>query len=100
MTTQERFAADHGLPMVAVERIIRTADYCKAANEHVCNGDPHPWSKDKTDKAANARAWEETAHGHTQDLLAAVRPYGFTGVEYTGLRPTLKKGTQYIEIPG
>ena len=35
----------------------------------------------------------------TAQIAALVKPYGFTGVEYTGLGPTLKRGEQYVEIP-
>ena len=96
---QKRFAADHGLPEIAVTRIVRIAKFAFEANEHACNGDPHPWQKNKADKNANADAWGVTLEGHTRDLLEVIRPYGFTDVVYTGLGPTLKKGEVFVEVP-
>jgi hypothetical protein len=99
MTVQERFAADYGMPLELVQKLVRLANRAGLCNEHACNGSPHPFSGDKADKNANAELWNDEVNRITRQIADLVRPYGFTAVEYTGLGPTLKRGEQFVEVP-
>lgn len=101
MTTQERFAEDWKMPMVDVLKLVRLARYAGRCSEHACNGDApdEPTAHDKTDKNGNDEYWHAAQRRYDSDILALIAPYGFTGIEYTGLGPTLKRGTQFVEVP-
>ena len=94
-----RFADDWGMTPADVAKLIDWADRAKDANEHAANGDPHFNSPDKRDKACNAREWEMLCDALDNRMITLVEPYGFTAVVYTGLRPCLKRGEQFVEIP-
>ncbi len=99
-TTQERFAADWGMDVDRVHKLVRLARECGKLNEHFCNGDPHPANKlAPDDKNKNAELWGNAVDVATADLLSFVEAYGFTGIEYTGLGPTLKSGDRFVEVP-
>lgn len=99
MTTQERFATEHGMPILTVHMLVERARRAGRANEGASNGDRHRNSDDRNDKNANAREWERDLERETEEIRKMVAPYGFTEVVYTGLGPTLKRGEQYVEIP-
>ena len=99
MTTQERFAEDYKMPLEKVELLVRLSKRAGSANEHHCNGDPHPGSSNREDKADNSRLWGNDVDAITGHIARLVQPYGFTEVVYTGLYPTLKRDSQFIEIP-
>lgn len=99
MTTQERFAEDWGMPLDSVDTLVWLAKQAGKANKHYCNGDPHPSSKDKSDKSANAGLWGKDVDGFTKRIKNLTEVYGFTDVEYTGLGPTLKRNEQFVEVP-
>jgi len=101
MTTQERFAEEYEMAMRRVQLIRGIANRCGQQNEKACNGDPHPalavWAN--KDKNLCTKRWQADLDESTQQLLDTVKGHGFTGVEYTGLYPTLKRGDQFVEIP-
>lgn len=99
MTVQERFAQDWNMPLLAVQMLVEYARKCFRANVGYCNGDPHRNSDDKKDKNANAKEWQRDLGRLTDRLRILVEPYGFTDVAYTGLGPTLMRGTRYVDIP-
>lgn len=99
MTTQERFAAEHSMPLSDVQRLVMFAKKAFAANEHACNGDPHPSYPQASDKAFNSGRWHQIVDDCTASILTLVQGHGFTDVVYTGLGPTLKKGEQFVEVP-
>ena len=99
MTARERFTADYGMPAAEVESLCTLASLAKECNEGFSNGDPHEASTDPKNKAENARCWEREVDKATERIAKLVSPYGFTGIEYTGLRPCLKRGDQFVEIP-
>jgi hypothetical protein len=99
MTTQERFAADWGMPLSDVQKLVRLALYAGRCSEKACNGDPHPLGRETDDKAKHAALWNVDGDTIDARILQLIAPYGFTGVEYTGLGPTLRRGGQFVEVP-
>lgn len=85
--------------MADVLILVQTGSKAGRYNERYCNGDRHPRSENPEDKAENARHWKADVARAANDILTVAQPYGFTGVEFTGLYPTLKRGNQYVEIP-
>lgn len=97
---RERFAADWGVDIDRVNAFSRLANECKRLNEFATNGDPHPRNRLKRDdKNENANLWTHDLDVLTAELMRNVQTYGFTSVEYTGLRPCLKRGDRFVEIP-
>jgi hypothetical protein len=47
----------------------------------------------------NAKLWDDERNATTVAIARMVEPFGFTGVEYIDLYPTLKRGDQLVEIP-
>lgn len=99
MTTQKRFAEDWKMDVDRVHMIVSLAKECARANEHSVNGDPHPRNPVKDDKNANSKLWLHDCDVLTASLERYISSYGFTGVVYTGLGPTLKRGDLYVEVP-
>lgn len=99
MTTQERFATDWGIDIDRVLVIVRMAKECKRLNEKFSNGDPHPRNPDPADKNRNAELWGNAVDVAANELLRYVERFGFTGIEFAGLGPTLKRGEQFVEVP-
>jgi hypothetical protein len=96
---RSRFAEDYGMPREAVDQLVGFAVRAGDANEHCVNGDPHPSYPNATDKNFNSQRWGAIVNDLTKQIADLVRPYGFTGIEYTGLGPTLKRGDRFIEVP-
>lgn len=94
----EKFAEEYGLPGHAARRLVRFANRAARENERACNGDPHPDNPNPADKNENARLWEADLNATTDAIKEIVVPAGLT-VEYTGLRPCLRKDGRYVEIP-
>lgn len=99
MTVRERFAREHGMTGDEVRRLVRLARMAGERNERFCNGDPHPNSSDPEDKSENSAHWATSMNAVTDAIIELITPHGFTGVEYTGLGPTLKRGERFVEIP-
>ena len=98
MTAQERFAADWNMPLEDVKRMVRLARSAGAANTHACNGDPFPGLLNAT-KARAAQEWGSQCDAITKHIAGIAGLYGFTDIVYTGLGPTLKRGSQFVEVP-
>jgi hypothetical protein len=99
MTAKERFAEDWKMPLAEVGQLVKLARDAGKCNEAFSNGDWHSSNANPADKNRNAQLWGAEVDAHTVRILALVKPYGFTAVEYTGLGPTLKRGEQFVEIP-
>jgi hypothetical protein len=99
MTRRERFAEEYGMDLDRVHKLVRMAAECKSLNERYSNGDPHPESRVSSDKNRNAELWSNALDVATAELVRFVQQYGFDGVAYTGLAPTLKRAGRYVEVP-
>lgn len=99
MTTVQRFAAEWGMTVKQVNRLVSLANRAMTANEHSCNGDPHPSYPNASDKSFNSLRWEAIVGDLTAEIGKLVHAHGFTEVVFTGLRPTLKRGDMFVEIP-
>lgn len=95
---RDRFGAEHGFTAEEVHHLTTLAGWCARANEGECNGDPHADSTNRQDKNKNAKCWAADLARNTNLIERIAQPKGFT-VEYTGLRPHLKKNGEYVEIP-
>jgi hypothetical protein len=94
-----QFAREHGMTTSEVSVLVQLARFAAEANEHACNGDPHPSYPNASDKAFNAQRWGAIVDDRTRQIVELVKPYGFTAVEYTGIGPSLKRGDRWVEIP-
>lgn len=99
ITPQERFAKEWNVDIDRVAVIVRLGNECASLGVKECNGDPHPRNPDKTDKNKNAQLWGHDRDVAAQELLRYAESYGFTGVEFNGLYPSLKKGEIDVPIP-
>lgn len=101
MTVQERFADDWQMPLGEVTRLVGLARHIGRCGEHICNGDRMDESSepDSDKKSHNAHEWGKSQNVYESILLKLIGQYGFTGIEYCGLGPTLKRGTQFVEVP-
>lgn len=99
MTERERFAADYGIDVDRVGKMARYAAEAKYHNEKACNGDPHPLNRNPEDKNRNSELWAHRVEIDANELLRLAQQYGFDSVEFTGLRPCLKKAGRFVEIP-
>ena len=96
---QARFVEEYGMPLAEVKRLVSLAWRAGRRNEHFSNGDPHHLSKDARDKNENAKHWADDVAAITQEISELVAKYGFTEVTFAGLGPTLKRGSQFVEVP-
>ncbi len=78
-----RFAAEHGLTVDQVEELIRLAHRAHTAGVRACNA-PDPQHKEQ--RAADRFA-------------TCARALGFTGVDWPGLWPVLRKGSFDVHLP-
>ena len=99
MTNQERFVADWHIDVDRVHKIVRLAKEIGKLNEHFCNGDPHPGNPTPEDKNRNSELWGNAVDVAVAELAGFANAYGFTEVVFTGLGPTLKRGSQFVEVP-
>jgi len=93
-----RFGYEYGIPRHVVRELIHMANNAAYANERSCNGDRHP-GEPGADKNRNSELWGISCDVWTSGILRTMQPYGFTDVVFTGLRPTLKRNEQFVEIP-
>lgn len=94
----QRFCRETGFTEAQARELSRNANRAAKINEHECNGDPHPAVADRTDKNECAKLWSLELDLVTIELQKIAEPFGLT-VEYTGLRPCLRNGREFIEIP-
>lgn len=100
MKIRKRFAADWAMNEIDVDTLARLADQAHYCNEKACNGDVIFVGRTKiTDKNEAARLWEAKVDETVQAIERLVTPHGFTAVVFTGLRPCLKRGEQFVDIP-
>ncbi len=99
MTVRERFAEEWKMPLMDVQRLVYYAVKASKCSEKHCNGDAHADAHDKEDKNECAGFWRSQQQGFDNAIMALVSRYGFTGIEYCGLGPTLKRGEQFVEVP-
>lgn len=93
------FAKRYGMPPGKVIELITLAGWATNANTRWCNGDPHADSEDRTDKNKNAACWERDFDKANKQIMELIGQYGFTGLEYNGLSPTLKRGNELVYVP-
>lgn len=93
-----RFADEYNVPRHVVRELVHLADSAAYANERSANGDPHP-GEPNADKNRNMELWSISCDVWASGILRTMKPYGFTEVVFTGLRPALKRDQQYVEIP-
>jgi hypothetical protein len=96
-----KWADRYGITADDVKALRRLINRRAAQQEHVCNGDPHPSLADRSDKNANARAWEKDSDATEAKLSKLALSLGFDGVDFgVGLYPALIKGAETcIMIP-
>jgi len=98
MTSEEKFAEQYGMDIDRVHVLFRDARRLSRLGVKVCNGDQHPRNKNPEDKSENARLWQ-----HVLDVDAAAferyaQQYGFKGIEFNGLTPSLITKDGYTVI--
>lgn len=95
---RERFCEETGFSGAEARQLCIKAELATQYNEHECKGDPHPAARDAKDKNQCAELWCDEVLKVTREMMSIARRQGYT-VEYTGLRPCLKRAGQYVEIP-
>jgi hypothetical protein len=104
MTTQflAKWADRYGITLTDAKALRRLSDKRAREQEHALNGDPHPSVLVRSDKNANAKAWESQSDRTDAEFLALAKDVGFDNVDFgVGLYPALMKGAETcIMIPG
>lgn len=85
-----RWAEECGFDLATAGEVVRLAVRCGMLHTHESNGDAHPRVEDRKNKNENARQWGRDFDRCNNNLVALVKPFGFT-VEYNGLFPSLHR---------
>jgi hypothetical protein len=89
---------------VQVEIMVLLANRIKRCGEYQANGDCYPGGTDATDqpgenKERNAERWGKELESLVAMLRVYVHCFGFDGVAFYGLCPTLRHNGRDVDIP-
>jgi hypothetical protein len=96
---RQRFAAEHGMTFEDVEKLVKLGNKAGNCGTKECNGDPHRANPNRENKSENARLWHIEGDKVDAQILELIKPYGFSGLDYNGLFPTLVKDGRDVRIP-
>lgn len=96
---RQRWAAEHGMPLDEVYKLVRLVNKAGRYMTYYCNGEPRHPESTTADKSENARLWLAESGKVDARIIALVKPYGFDGLDYNGLSPSLVKNKREVRVP-
>lgn len=97
-TQTEHFAISHCMPISVAKKLFRLHNRAGQLGEYICNGEPHHADNASGEKQENSQLWQREQDKLDKEILCLIKPYGFEGIEYNGLWPTLRKGGRDVYI--